>query len=55
MYIDGVILLSLLVIILIVLMMVYVFNYAKKHVDIDALEAKKDERRKEVEQAFSDS
>jgi len=40
MYIDGVIIMSLVVVALMIIMMVYGYRYAKKHIDQDEQQAK---------------
>ena len=40
MYIDGVIVMSLVVVALMIVMMVYGYRYAKRHIDLDEKKAK---------------
>lgn len=47
MYIDGVIIFSLVVVALIIAMMVYLYRYARKHIDMDVRAAESAEKQRE--------
>ena len=53
MYIDGVIVFSLVVVAAIIYMMVYIMRYAKKHIDMDAQQAEHTEEQQRIKQVFT--
>ncbi len=53
MYIDGVIIFSLVVVALIFVMMFYIARYAKKHIRIDTEKAKKEAEQRRVIKVYA--
>lgn len=52
MYIDGVIVFSLVILVLIIAMMVYIAHYAKRHIDQDVKKAKEEEQKSKMADAL---
>ena len=48
MYIDGVIVFSLFILALVIAMMVYIGQYAKRHIDHDIQQAQREEEQKKI-------